>query len=66
VSVADLLADLTQLTDLPVLGRVVMLAIAVSRGGLWLWLAAQRTVTAVAIERALRRELRSWARLPPR
>jgi hypothetical protein len=64
VSVADLLADLTQLTDLPVLGRDAMLAIAVSRGGLWL--AAQRTVTAVAIERALRLELRSWARSPPR
>lgn len=58
MSAADLLAGLAHLTDMPDLVRDAMLTIAVARGGLWLWLTVQRTITAVAIERALRRQLR--------
>jgi hypothetical protein len=55
VSAADLLAGVTHLPDL---ARDAILTIAVARSALWLWLTAQRSITAVAMERALRRQLR--------
>lgn len=44
-----------QLMQLPEPANAVLAVALVARGGLWLWLAAHRTATAVVVEREMRR-----------